>query len=81
MATWSIPWGNPGMPTRPTPAEPKADQPTAPVLLDTHVWVWWLNGDDRLAGSARSALAELSHWRGGLYVAAISLWEIGMLCA
>jgi hypothetical protein len=73
MTTWWIPWGNRGMPTLPTLSDPDAGQPTAPVLLDTHVWVWWLNGDDRLRASARSTLAALSQGRGGLYVAAISV--------
>jgi len=30
------------------------------VLLDTHVWVWWLSEDDRLTKADRSALDRLA---------------------
>ena len=45
----------------------------APLLLDTHALLWWLDDDSRLSGPARDAIAE-----GGrrVLVSAASLWEI-----
>ena len=50
------------------------------VLLDTHVWLWWLLGSDRLPARERGALDRLAS-RAGLRVAAVSLWEAQMLHA
>ena len=50
------------------------------LLLDTHVWVWWLTGDHSLTNRERSALDAAAN-AGGLYLAAISLWEAQMLHA
>ena len=47
------------------------------VLLDTHVWVWWLAGSHRLARREIEALDVLAS-RGELRLAAISLWEVQM---
>lgn len=50
------------------------------VLLDTHVWLWWLTADARLPASERRALdATASH--AGIRLAAVSLWEAQMLQA
>lgn len=50
------------------------------VLLDTHMWVWWLSGSDRLATREVAALdARAAH--GELRLAAISLWEAQMAFA
>ena len=50
------------------------------VLLDTHVWLWWLLGSDRLQKKERSGLDRLAS-RSALRVAAVSLWEAQMLHA
>lgn len=50
------------------------------VLLDTHVWLWWLLASARLSACERSALDRLAS-RGALRVAAVSLWEAQMLRA
>lgn len=49
------------------------------VILDTHVWLWLINGDDRLGKS--KVLESISHAAvsSNLRVSAISIWEIGML--
>jgi PIN domain nuclease of toxin-antitoxin system len=47
------------------------------VLLDTHVWVWWLSGDPRLKARERDALDRLAERR-ELRLCAISLWEAQM---
>lgn len=50
------------------------------ALLDTHALVWLVDGDPRLSTPARRA-AEAAAAEGALWVAAISVWEIGMLVA
>jgi len=50
------------------------------VLLDTHVWVWWLTPGAQLPDAERSALDELGS-RSELRLSAISLWEAQMLQA
>ena len=48
------------------------------ILLDTHVWLWWLLGSPRLAARERAAL-DRSGSRGAVRLAAVSLWEAQML--
>ena len=48
------------------------------VLLDTHVLVWLLGGDDRLGRQARE-LADMAMREDGLLVSAITFWEVAML--
>lgn len=50
------------------------------VLLDTHVWVWWLTPGSPLPRTERSAL-DASAERGELLLSAISLWEAQVLHA
>lgn len=50
------------------------------VLLDTHVWLWWLLGSEQLPKEERNALDRLAA-RAALRVAAVSLWETQMLHA
>jgi PIN domain nuclease of toxin-antitoxin system len=48
------------------------------VLLDTHVWVWWLTPHSPLSRRERVALDALGERR-ELCLSAISLWEAQML--
>ena len=50
------------------------------ILLDTHVWIWWLLGSEQLPSREREALDALAS-RAALRVAAVSLWEVQMLHA
>ncbi len=50
------------------------------ILLDTHIWLWWLLGSDQLPKKERDELDRLAA-RGALRVAAVSLWETQMLHA
>ena len=43
------------------------------VLLDTHAFLWWLDGDVRLSPAARDAIGDE---RNRVYVSAASAWEI-----
>jgi len=44
------------------------------ILLDTHVWVWWVNGDAALSPGERELLA--ANEGTGLGVSIISCWEV-----
>ena len=48
------------------------------VLLDTHVWLWWLLGSERLRPEERRALDRLAG-SGSPLLSAMSLWEAQML--
>jgi PIN domain nuclease of toxin-antitoxin system len=43
------------------------------LLLDTHTFLWWLDGDRRLSRTARRAIAEEANT---VLVSAASAWEI-----
>lgn len=45
----------------------------APVLLDTHIFLWWLFDDPRLPSEIKSAVEDI---RNPVYVSAASVWEI-----
>ena len=47
------------------------------ILLDTHVWLWWLHDPEKLSARARETL-ETGEARGALRVSAISVWEIAV---
>lgn len=49
-----------------------------PLLVDTHVLVWLLDGDPRLSPPARRRIDDAA-LQGQLWVSAITPWEIGML--
>ncbi|MGH7893698.1 MAG: type II toxin-antitoxin system VapC family toxin [Candidatus Binatia bacterium] len=50
------------------------------LLLDTHVWVWWLTSPDTLTKRQRAAI-ERTRRHGGqpLLVSIISCWEVALL--
>jgi len=43
------------------------------LLLDTHIVLWWLNGDPLLSASATALIRESENI---VFVSAVSLWEI-----
>ena len=45
------------------------------TLLDTHAWVWWVTGDQRLSRSAKRLVDRASR-RDALVVSFISIWEV-----
>ena len=45
-------------------------------LLDTHIWLWYLAGDERLPGSLKD---ELDRSREECWLSPISVWELGHL--
>lgn len=48
------------------------------VLLDTHVWLWWLTGASQMRKKDRDAL-DRSAAHELPFIAAISIWEAQML--
>lgn len=49
------------------------------LVLDTHIWIWLLNGNvERLSADGLSAIEQVSQLA-QLGVCAISVWEVGML--
>lgn len=50
------------------------------LLLDTHIWIWLMEGEKRLAKSRKALDAILQAGAAGvLRVSAISVWEVSML--
>ena len=45
------------------------------LLLDTHVFLWWLNDDPALGEHARG---EISNGRNHVYVSAATVWEMSI---
>jgi len=50
------------------------------LVLDTHVWIWLVEGNLRLPVEVRSKI-EQAALEGWIYISAISPWEIGLLVA
>ncbi len=48
------------------------------ILLDTHVWLWLINGDAKIT-EKNLTLINNAAINNNIFVAAISVWEIGML--
>lgn len=47
------------------------------ILLDTHIWVWWVHADNHLTQKHISSIQE--HEEKGLGVNIISCWEVAKL--
>jgi len=47
------------------------------ILLETHIWVWWVSNDPRLPGDYSRFIG--SERGNGLGISAISCWEVAKL--
>jgi len=47
------------------------------IVLDTHVWVWWVHGDSRLSRTHANLIAD--HEDDEIGICTISLWEVAKL--
>lgn len=47
------------------------------IVLDTHIWVWWVHGDERLT-STQAEIIQVNETN-IIGVSAISVWEIAKL--
>jgi PIN domain nuclease of toxin-antitoxin system len=54
---------------------------TGPLLLDTHIWIWYLEGVERAIEPPLRALLDRCAAGAGLLVSDISSWEVGVKCA
>ena len=45
------------------------------LLLDTHAFLWFVGGDERLSGKAKEAIADLEN---EVFLSVASLWEIAV---
>ena len=49
------------------------------VVIDTHVWLWWLHDPSQLSRRARSLLAKHTAADGdGALLSVISVWEVAL---
>lgn len=51
------------------------------LLLDTHIWIWVLNGDRGALSATSVAMLNHASARGRLLVSAISVWEVAVLAS
>ena len=49
------------------------------IVIDTHILVWWVNGDKCLSNTVASAIKKAINSDNEVIVSAISAWEITML--
>ena len=47
------------------------------IVLDTHIWVWWVYGNERLTSDQREVLQ--ANEKEIIGISAISLWEVANL--
>jgi PIN domain nuclease of toxin-antitoxin system len=47
------------------------------MVIDTHIWIWWVQGAPQLGARARAILTSAA--RTGIAVSAISCWEVAKL--
>lgn len=50
------------------------------ILLDTHVWIWWVSNPDLLSTEARTLIDKALVER-KTHISAMSVWEVAMLVA
>lgn len=50
------------------------------IVLDTHVWLWWLSNPEFLSQPARDALTEATSSK-SVRISTISTWEFALLVA
>ena len=48
------------------------------IVLDTHIWIWWVQGDDRLTERQEQEL-RAAEAEGGIGVSAVSCSEVALL--
>lgn len=51
------------------------------LILDTHVWVWLVNGDERIISSGFLPEINEAERENSIKVPAICVWEVAMLVA
>ena len=49
------------------------------IVLDTHVWAWWVEEPERLSNMQIAAISDQENDDNGIGICATSLWEIAKL--
>ncbi|MEM9102397.1 MAG: type II toxin-antitoxin system VapC family toxin, partial [Pseudomonadota bacterium] len=49
------------------------------IVIDTHILVWFISGDDRLSKTAKKAINQTLNNEKEVIISSISTWEIAML--
>lgn len=49
------------------------------LILDTHIWIWAINGDEKIQKSGFLNQIQKSVKNNTIFISAISLWEVAML--
>ena len=48
------------------------------IVLDTHIWLWWISNPDYLSPSAQHAI-DFAISEKGIIISSISTWEVALL--
>jgi len=48
------------------------------IILDTHVWIWWVSSPDLLSPEARTLIDKAVVGK-KIYISSMSVWEVAML--
>ena len=48
------------------------------IVLDTHVWLWWISNPENLSISAGQAIDQAVTEK-GIIISSISTWEVALL--
>jgi PIN domain nuclease of toxin-antitoxin system len=48
------------------------------IVLDTHVWIWWVSSQEFLSKTAKQTIDEAVTER-SIFISSISAWEVAML--
>ena len=48
------------------------------IVLDTHVWIWWVSSQEFLSKTAKQIIDEAMTER-SIFISSISAWEVAML--
>ncbi len=54
---------------------------SSPLILDTHVWIWLINGDERIREAGFLEIVDRARQDSSIKIPAICLWEVAMLAA
>ncbi len=49
------------------------------IVLDTHVWVWYVSNPDELSQNARQAIEREASGEQLIFISVISTWEVALL--
>jgi len=55
-----------------------SDQNASGVVLDTHAWIWWVNGSQEISEIALGHI-ERAVRNKSVFLSAISVWEVALL--